>query len=187
MRASICVRSYHHFHISRLQIVIMDIHSPVLLCGGLLLKVAITAFLIAWSSLWSAAQHVSSVILLWQNTFTMQSYATVLLALCAHFHWLCEKWSISWDWAKTLQKEQWSSCGPWFTFQHLVMQPDIHVRPLETHPSEGFIDLNECDNKQWMLRVSNIFQVHVMTRGAKVKCFEQGQMTHHGKRSQVKS
>lgn len=51
MRASICVRSYHHFHISRLQIVIMDIHSPVLLCGGLLLKVAITAFLIAWSSL----------------------------------------------------------------------------------------------------------------------------------------
>lgn len=62
-----------------------------------------------------------------------------------------------------------------------------HVRPLETQPSEGFIDLNESDNKLWMLRVNKFFQVHVMRRRAKVKCFEQGQMTRCVKHSQVKS
>lgn len=62
-----------------------------------------------------------------------------------------------------------------------------HVRPLETQPAEGFIDLNESDNKLWMLRVNKLFQVHVMRRRAKVKCFEQDQMTRRVKRSQVKS
>lgn len=50
-----------------------------------------------------------------------------------------------------------------------------HGRPFETQFSEGFRDLNEADNKLWMLKVDAFFQVHVMRRGAKVKCFEQGQ------------
>lgn len=62
-----------------------------------------------------------------------------------------------------------------------------HGRPLETQSSEGFIDLNEADNKLWMLNVNAFFQVHVMRREAKVKCFEQGQMTCRVKRSRVKS
>lgn len=62
-----------------------------------------------------------------------------------------------------------------------------HGRPLETQSSEGFTDLNEADNKLWMLKVNAFLQVHVMRRGAKVKCFEQGQMTCRVKRSRVKS
>lgn len=76
---------------------------------------------------------------------------------------------------------------PEFEFSASGKAARHHVRPLETQPTEGFIDLNESDNKLWMLRVNKLFQVHVMRRRAKVKCFEQGQMTRHVKRSQVKS
>lgn len=79
------------------------------------------------------------------------------------------------------------AADPEFDFSTSGNAARHHFRPLETQSSEGFIDLNESDNKLWMPKVNKFFQIHVMRRGAKVKCFEQGQMTHHVKRSQVKS
>lgn len=56
------------------------------------------------------------------------------------------------------------------------------VMPVETQPSEGFMDLNESDNKPQMPRVNKLFQVHVMSGGAKVQRFEQSRATHRVKK-----
>lgn len=123
----------------------------------------------------------------------MQSYATVLSVLCAHIHWLCLVYEKSREvFHETrprycIKKSNEVATDPEFDFSTSGNAARQHVRPMETQNSEGFIDLSETDNKLWMLSVNKLFQVHVIRRRAKVKCFERGQMTHHVKGSQVKS
>lgn len=101
---------------------------------------------------------------------------SVLSVICTYcltpLGWAAKKWSISWNRAKGIAERTEVAVGP---FQHLVMGPDIILGLWRHSPPRGFVDLNEADNKPWMLRVDAFFQVHVMRRAAKVKCFEGGQ------------
>ena len=100
-----------------------------------------------------------------------------LMQLCfpsfVHIHWLCLRSEVFHEAGPGhCRKSSEVATDPEFDFSPSGNAARHHARPLETQPSEGFIDLNESDNKLWMLRVNKFFQVHVMKRGAKAKCFE---------------